>query len=225
MDRYRDRCVGLQEAMADENVCKVEVRRYVGRCPIGGCTKTQPGSLGKGYEDNGAEARKKVWNHIRWSPAHENFGLTTDEAVDEYMDQHVDDWLHVSTQMWKEDEFDQMMAERLADGDEPDNSVPEPAGRPRPKAKGKGKGKSWRGGGNRSLEDDLRSQIQKQTANMYHFSKAATTCIAALKLASEMCHSASKTFNAQREAMEEGMEEMIDAARTCLFTGLLMESV
>jgi hypothetical protein len=172
--------------------------------------------MGKGYEDNGAEARKKVWNHLRYSPKHEDMGFDTDEAVDDFLEMNEANWLQISTQLWNQEDFDQLMADLEGEAQEPDNSVPEPAGKPsaRPKTKGKGKGK-WqeqgKRGGNKSIDDELRSQIQKQTANMYHFSKAATTCIAALRVAAEMCDQASKTFSAQKEAMEEGMEAMIDA--------------
>lgn len=215
MDRNRGRVVGLQEAMAAADG-KMEVRRFVGRCPIGGCSK-EGQDLGKGYEDAGAEARKRVWNHLRWSPQHEG-RFDSDEAVDDFMDADDDAWLRISTQLWDMEEFDQLMANQDM-ADDPESAVPEPAGAPsaRPKSKPKGKGKGQeqgqRGGKGKgkSLQDRLDYQIRKQTENMYHFSKAAGVCIAALRVASNMCEQAAKTFDKQREAMEEGMEEMIEA--------------
>ena len=99
----------LQGAMAAAEE-KFEVRRYVGRCPVGGCTK-EGCDMGKGYEDGGAEARKRVWNHLRWSPQH-NGEFGSDEAVDDLLDSNEDAWLKVSTQQWDQNEFDQLMAER-----------------------------------------------------------------------------------------------------------------
>ena len=211
MDRNRDRCV--QEAMTEADG-KITVRRFCGRCPFGGCSKAGQ-DMGKGYEDNGEAARIKVWNHIRYSPKHEDMGFDTDEAVDDYMDANEASWLVITNQKWDQEEFDQLMAYRRGDADEPDNSVPEPAGKPSAKHKAKGKGKcKWQEGqrgGNNSLEHDLRMQIQRQTANMYHFSRAASTCISALRVAANMCSDASRTFTHQKDQMEEGMEAMIDA--------------
>ena len=211
MDRNRDRCV--QEAMAEADN-KITVRRYCGRCPIGGCSKAGQ-NMGIGYEDNGELARQKVWNHVRYSPKHEDMGFDTDEAVDDFLDANESSWLQITNQQWDQEEFDQLQADQRGDANEPDNSVPEPAGKPsaKPKTKGKGKGKLQEGkkGGNNSLENELRWQIQRQTANMFHFSKAASTCISALRVAANMCDQASRTFTHQKEAMEEGMDAMIDA--------------
>jgi hypothetical protein len=46
---------------------------------------------------------------------------------------------------------------------------------------------------------------------MLHFTRAASTCISALKVAADMSRQAANTFEQQRLAMEEGMEEMISA--------------
>ena len=214
MDRNKERCVGLQEAMAEEQDEQVEVKRFCGRCPIGGCSK-EGMDMGKGYEDNGDMARKRVWNHIRWSPQHRDLGLNSDQDVTNYMEANEHLWLDVSVQLWEQNEFDQLMADQGV-ADEPDNSVPEPAGKPRarPKYKGKGKGKGQeqgRKGGNKSIDDELRWQIKQQTQNMLHFSKASSVCIASLRVAKDMCDQASTTFSCQKAAMEAGIEEMIEA--------------
>ena len=47
--------------------------------------------------------------------------------------------------------------------------------------------------------------------NMLHFTKAASSCIAALNVAADMSRQAANTFEQQRAAMEEGMEEMVAA--------------
>lgn len=208
MDRNRGSVLGLGEAMsAAADMC--QVKKFVGRCPVGGCSK-EGCDMGRGYEDGGADARKKVWNHLRYSPQHAN-EFRSDEEVDDRMDMDVDAWLKVTTQEWTQEEFEQHFAE--GDGEEP-SRVPEPDDEPRPKSKGKGgkggKGKS-KGKGGHDLEGRLEQQIRQQTANMLHFTKAAGTCISALRVASDMCRQASLTFDKQREAMEEGMEEMIVA--------------
>ena len=217
MDRNRGRVVHLQEDMSAADGM-VQVKRFVGRCPVGGCSK-EGCDMGKGYEDGGADARKKVWNHLRWSPQHGG-QFPSDEEVDDLLDADEDAWLKVSTQEWNQEDFDQLMAER--DGqdnsdEQASRSVPEPDGTPKSKGKGKqgkegkgGKGKS-KGKGSPNLENRLESQIRKQTENMLHFSRAAGTCISALRVASDMCSQAATTFDKQREAMEEGMEEMIVA--------------
>ena len=57
----------------------------------------------------------------------------------------------------------------------------------------------------------LEAQIKRQTMNMLHFTKAASSCIAALTVAADMSRQAANTFEQQRAAMEEGMEEMVAA--------------
>ena len=221
MDRNKGGVAGLQEApgaMAD----KCSVRRFVGRCPLGGCSKAGQ-DMGRGYEDNGDDARKRVWNHLRYSPAHMK-SFTSDEEVDDLLDSDVDAWLLASTQEWLQSEFDQhflVEAEPELEEDyveESASAVPEPDGSPKGKGKGKGKGKdkgSGKGKGKSKAEPDLTTrlerQIRQQTQNMLHFTRAASTCISALKVAADMCRQASTTFDRQREGMEEGMEEMIAA--------------
>ena len=218
MDRNKGGVAGLQEApgaMAD--VCSV--RRFVGRCPLGGCSKAGQ-DMGRGYEDNGDDARKRVWNHLRYSPAHAK-SFTSDEEVDNILEADVDAWLLASTQEWSQSEFDQHFLEPELEEDyvgESSSAVPEPDGSPKGKGKGKGKGKdkgSGKGKGKSKAEPDLNTrlerQIKQQTENMLHFTRSASTCISALKVAADMCRQASTTFDRQREGMEEGMEEMIAA--------------
>ena len=194
----------------------------MGRCPLGGCSKHGQ-DLGKGYEDDGACARRKVWNHLRNSPQQAGH-FNSDEDVSDCIDSDVSAWLSVSTQKWTQDEFDQWMAEN-ADRDEAEagQAVPEPTGLPgKGKGKDKGKGKGIRtstssqprprtvfegGGLDRKLED----QIRRQTQNMLHSTRAASTYIDALRVAADMSRQAAAAFEQQRLAMEEGMEEMIDA--------------
>ena len=219
MDRNKGWVAGLQEApgaMAD----KCSVQRFVGRCPVGGCSKAGQ-DMGKGYDDNGEEARKRVWNHLRYSSFHSK-SFTSDEEVDDLLDNDVEAWLVESTQEWSQAEWDQHFREKEPEVGEDDfeegaSAVPEPDGSPR-KGKGKGKGKdkgSGKGKGKSKAEPDLTAklerQIRQQTQNMLHFTRAASTCISALKVAADMCRQASTTFDRQREGMEEGMEEMIAA--------------
>lgn len=219
MDRNRGREVGLGGAMsAHGGGEEVEVRRIVGRCPLGGCSRAGC-DLGKGYEDGGRDARKKVFNHLRYSPQHEG-QFDCDEAVFALLDTDEDAWKKVTTQMWSQEEFDQLMAEHEdQDSDDTASRVPEPDAAPRAKSKGKGKegkegkGKSKGKGREREggLENRLEQQIRKQTENMLHFTRAAGTCISALRVAADMSRQAALTFDTQRAAMEEGMEEMISA--------------
>ena len=211
MDRNRGRVFHL-DAMATAGEGQVVVRRFVGRCPIGGCSR-EGCDLGKGYEDGGADARKKVWNHLRYSSSHEGvFGA--DEEVSEYLDREEEHWLKISEQIWQQEEFDQYIAETA----EPQPDIPEPEGAPpmvKPKSKGKGKDKAKGEGKGKGKDKDLSKllewQLKKQTENMYYFSRAAGTCISALKVASEMCRQAADTFDRQKNGMEEGMEAMIEA--------------
>jgi hypothetical protein len=200
---------------------KVTVRRFVGRCPLGGCTKAGC-DLGKGYEDSGAEARRKVFCHLRYSPQHEGH-FATDEEVSDILDGDGS-WLLETKQQWTQDEFDQFLAEN-PDAMEQDDAaagqgVPEPS---EGQSKGKGKAKSKGKGSNKhgpqalqprsqmGLERRLEEQIKRQTRNMLHFTKAASSCISALKVAADMSRQAANTFEQQRLAMEEGMEEMVAA--------------
>jgi hypothetical protein len=231
MDRNRDRVGSLGGAMAETGAGgaagdMVTVRRFVGRCPLGGCSKAGC-DLGKGYEDGGAEARRKVFCHLRYSPQHEgHFG--TDEEVSDLLDADGA-WMLETNQQWTQDEFDQFAAENSDAMEAQDDAaagqgVPEPSegpskGKGKAKSKGKGSGKSHgtqarqpqRQGHASGLESRLEDQIKRQTRNMLHFTRAASTCISALKVAADMSRQAANTFEQQRLAMEEGMEEMISA--------------
>jgi hypothetical protein len=175
--------------------------------------------MGKGYDDHGQEARKRVWNHLRYSSFH-SASFASGEEVDDLLDNDVDAWLSESTQEWSQAEWDAHFREKEPEEDDFDegaSAIPEPDGSPR-KGKGKGKGKdkgSGKGKGKSKAEPDLTAQLERQirqqTQNMMHFTRAASTCISALKVASDMCRQASTTFDRQREGMEEGMEEMIAA--------------
>ena len=229
MDRNRDRVGSLVGAMAETGAGgaagdKVTVRRFVGRCPVGGCTKAGC-DLGKGYEDGGAEARRKVFCHLRYSPQHEgSFG--TDDEVSDLLDTD-DSWLLETNQEWTQDEYDQFVRENpdamgAQDDEAGGKGVPEPDEAPS-KGKGKPRSKSKPSSGSHAprpprqprhappLEMRLEAQIKRQTMNMLHFTKAASSCIAALNVAADMSRQAANTFEQQRAAMEEGMEEMVAA--------------
>ena len=232
VDRNRDWVGSRVGAMAETGAEgaageKVIVRRFVGRCPVGGCTKAGC-DLGKGYEDGGAEARRKVFCHLRYSPQHEgSFG--TDDEVSDLLDTD-DSWLLETKQEWTQDEFDQFVTENpdameAQDDEAAGKGVPEPAegpskgkGKPRSKSKASsgsyGRRPPWQPrsqGHEPGLERRLEAQIKRQTMNMLHFTKAASSCIAALNVAADMSRQAANTFEQQRAAMEEGMEEMVAA--------------
>ena len=61
------------------------------------------------------------------------------------------------------------------------------------------------------ISSDLEAQNRKQTANMLHFAKAASSCISALKVAAQLSRDAASTFDRERTNMEEKCEEMIAA--------------
>ena len=129
-------------------------------------------------------------------------------------------------QGWTQEEFDQFLAQGHEDKQGDATMPAEPRGLP-PTAdegregKGKGKGKDKGGGGgnvrnsrsssNHGLESKLEAQIRRQTENMLHFTKAASSCISALRIAADMSRQAATTFDRERQAMEEGCEAMIDA--------------
>ena len=205
---------------------RVTVRRFFGRCPVGGCSKAGC-DLGKGYEDGGAEARRKVFCHLRYSPQHDGHFVTDDEVSD-LLDADGS-WLLETKQDWTQDEFDQFIAENPDAMEAQDDAaagqgVPEPAESP---SKGKGKARSKGKASSKShgpqarqprsqghepgLERRLEEQIKRQTRNMLHFTRAASSCIAALRVAADMSRQAASTFEQQRSAMEEGMEEMVAA--------------
>jgi len=232
MDRNRDRVGSLVGAMAETGAGgaagdKVTVRRFVGRCPVGGCSKAGC-DLGKGYDDEGSEARRKVFCHLRYSPQHEG-SFRTDEDVSDLLDTD-DSWLVVTTQEWSQEEYDLYVSENpdameAQDDEAAGKGVPEPAegpskGRGKPRSKSKPSSGSYaprpprqpRSQGHEpGLERRLEAQIKRQTMNMLHFTKAASSCIAALNVAADMSRQAANTFEQQRAAMEEGMEEMVAA--------------
>ena len=232
MDRNRDRVGSLVGAMAETGAGgaagdNVNVRRFVGRCPVGGCSKAGC-DLGKGYDDEGSEARRKVFCHLRYSPQHED-RFRTDDDVSDLLDTD-DSWLVVTTQEWTQEEYDLYVSENPdameaqddeADGKKVPEPEPEPSnGRVKHRSKSNASSGSYahrppRGprsqGHEHWLERKLEAQIKRQTMNMLHFTKAASSCIAALNVAADMSRQAAKTFEQQREAMEEGMEEMVEA--------------
>ena len=229
VDRNRDWVGSRVGAMAETGAEgaageKVIVRRFVGRCPVGGCTKAGS-DLGRGYDDDGAEARRKVFCHLRYSPQHAGrFG--TDEEVSDLLD-NDDSWLLEANQEWSQDEYDKYVRENpdamgAQDDEAGGKGVPEPDEAPS-KGKGKPRSKSKPSSGSHAprpprqprrappLEMRLEAQIKRQTMNMLHFTKAASSCIAALNVAADMSRQAANTFEQQRAAMEEGMEEMVAA--------------
>lgn len=189
--------------MADS---KIKVKVFKGKCPFGGCeTKQGPRKLGKHYED-AAEIRRRVYNHCKFSSYHTGM-FDNDDALCEQLDGDVEAWLITEEEEWDQNEFDEMMASGENEG--PQVGVPEPV-----KGGSKGEGKSevkqkGRGGG--KLEHTLQDQIRRQTQNMMHFTKAASTCISALKLSAQISRDAASAFDRERQNMEEGCEEMIAA--------------
>ena len=201
----------------------VKVKRFTGKCPLGGCgCERKQVILGKGYEDQGAEARRKVWNHLRYSTAHQYSADTAEEAsmaVDNLM-LDEDSWLVVSEQTWTLEEWERFLEDQeLAAAEEEQEERPkqggvaEPPGHPPPSrgtaAKSKATGRA--GSSRDHLSDRLQDQIKRQTKNMLFFTKAASTCISALQVASNMSQEAARVFQQQKQQMEDGMEEMIDA--------------
>ena len=207
--------------MADETaeLNNVKVKVFKGKCPIGGCgCEKKKVPLGTGYEDQGQEARRRVWNHLRYSTAHQFSGDTAEEAsiaVDNLM-LDEDSWLVISEQDWTIDEWEAFLRseEEAAAADEVpmQGSTPMPSGNPRSQSRGtSAKSKPAAGRGPEDLTARLQEQIKRQTKNMLFFTKAASTCISALQVASNMSQEAARVFQQQKQAMEEGMEEMIDA--------------
>ena len=210
----------MATAAADSN--KVKVKVFKGKCPLGGCgCERKQVILGKGYEDQGAEARRKVWNHLRYSTAHQYAADTAEEAsiaVDNLM-LDEDSWLVISEQTWTLDEWERFLEDQeLAAAEEEQEERPkhsgvaEPPGHPPPGRTTAAKSKATRAASSRdNLSDRLQDQIKRQTKNMLFFTKAASTCISALQVASNMSQEAARVFQQQKQQMEDGMEEMIDA--------------
>ena len=192
---------------------QVIITKFTGVCPLGCMEKgsNKARILGKSYERIDG-ARKFVFNHLAWSPKHEDQSFHhSPDGVKQYMAENEDLWCIQEDQTWTQRQFDEWKQEHSA-------PVPqEPAGPPPGKAAapGKGqKGKSQKGKGKGAaadLEATLKSQIDSQTRNMMHFVKAASTCISALKLASTISQEAMQCFDRERQNMEEGCEQMISA--------------
>jgi len=220
----------------------VKVLRFTGRCPIGGCSKAKTKDhMGISYEDAGCEVRRKVYNHVRYSPQHEyKDDPNGDDLVNELLDADVEKWLTQSTQHWTSAEWNEYNSHDRADENEQDEAaaesrgVPEPAGFPSKKARARPSYRPMSYDRSRSRDrrsrsrsrprtatpetegasqiiDKLEEQIKRQTQNMLHFTKAASTCISALKVAADMSREAARVFDTQRQAVEEGLKKMIDS--------------
>ena len=193
---------------------KISVGVYRGKCPVGGCAnKHGERKLGKGYSTE--EPRRRVFNHLMWSPHHANY-FESEQDCNEFMDQNVESWCEVTHEEWDADEFQQWqeenrevdaaaMADAADDGKGADNGATTGANRGADKGKCKSKDKA--GGIARNLE----AAIQQQTKNMMHFTRAVGNCINALKLASQISKDAAACFDRERANLEDGAEEMISA--------------
>jgi hypothetical protein len=211
------------EAMSEE--ANVTVVRSCGKCPFGNCSKAGD-MLGKGYNDFGAVARRKVWNHVRYSPQHEYVShepkAEADDMVSTLLDADPGAWLVEDEQQWTETEYQQWL-DNKAQATEEAGAIPEPKGRPRPSGGGGGGRSSKspapkvRASSSRSdeagegLSAKLEEQIRRQTQNMLHFTRASSSCIQALTVAGSMARDAARTFDEQRVQLQRGVEEMIDA--------------
>lgn len=207
-----------------EEAKNVAVVRFSGKCPLGNCSKGNE-LLGKGYNDNGKEARRKVWNHVRYSPQHEYVShecpAEADDMVTVLLDSDPGAWLVENEQRWTEAEYQQWETE--GQPDEEAGTIPEPKGKPRSGGGGGGRSKSAapkkRAQSSSSRADDtgealgakLEEQIRRQTKNMLHFTRASATCMQALAVAGSMARDAARTFDEQRVQLQRGVEEMIDA--------------
>lgn len=186
----------------------INVKCFKGVCPIGNCGAQGRGArkMGKSYEDM-EEIRRKVFNHVKFSSYHQGV-YSSDEDIIDFLDSNVADWCIEENEEWDQDEFDQVMQTQDAEkGGQKGAAEPEAE-------KGAGGSADWRGGkgkGKSSLEQSLQAQIKKQTANMLHFTKAASTCISALRVAAQISRDAASSFDRERTNLEEGCEEMISA--------------
>ena len=210
--------------MSEDEAKTVAVVRFSGKCPLGNCSKGNE-LLGKGYNDNGKEARRKVWNHVRYSPQHEYVSCDpaeADDMVTVLLDSDPGAWLVENEQRWTEADYQRWEIEEQLD--EEAGTVPEPKGRPRSGSGGGGRSKSSaapkrRAHSSSSRADDtgeglsakLEEQIRRQTNNMLHFTRASATCMQALLVAGNMARDAARTFDDQRVQLQRGVEEMIDA--------------
>jgi hypothetical protein len=211
-------------AMSEE-ANNVVVVRFTGKCPLGNCSKGKD-LLGKGYNDNGKEARRKVWNHVRYSPQHgyvsHECAAEADDMVSVLLDSDPGAWLVENEQRWTEAEYQQLETE--GQPDEEAGTVPEPKGRPRSGGGGGGRSRGAApktraaSSSDRPADDTgealgakLEEQIRRQTKNMLHFTRASACCIQALTVAGSMARDAAKTFDDQRVQLQRGVEEMIDA--------------
>ena len=209
--------------MSEDEAKTVAVVRFSGRCPLGNCSKGNE-MLGKGYNDNGKAARRKVWNHVRYSPQHEYVSLDpaeADDMVTVLLDSDPGAWLVEDEQRWTEAEYQKW--ETKGQPDEEAGTIPEPKGTPRSGGGGGGRSKSAapkkRAQSSSSRADDtgealgakLEEQIRRQTTNMLHFTRASATCMQALAVAGSMARDAARTFDEQRVQLQRGVEEMIDA--------------
>lgn len=185
----------------------INVKCFKGVCPIGNCGAQGRGArkMGKSYEDM-EEIRRKVFNHVKFSSYHQGV-YSSDEDIISFLDSNVADWCIEENEEWDQDEFDQVMQTQDAEKGGQKEAEPEAE-------KGAGGSADWRGGkckGKSSLEQSLQAQIKKQTANMLHFTKAASTCISALRVAAQISRDAASSFDRERTNLEEGCEEMISA--------------
>ena len=212
--------------MSEDEAKTVAVVRFSGRCPLGNCSKGNE-MLGKGYNDNGKEARRRVWNHVRYSPQHEYVSLDpaeADDMVTVLLDSDHGAWLVETEQRWSEADYQRWNKQEQLD--EEAGTVPAPKGMPRSGSGGGGRSTSTSGAvpkrrahSSSSRADDtgeglsakLEEQIRRQTNNMLHFTRASATCMQALLVAGNMARDAARTFDDQRVQLQRGVEEMIDA--------------
>ena len=202
-------------ASSSASASKITVDVYKGRCPLGGCANKQgERKLGRGYSPE--EPRRRVFNHLMWSPRHEHYFVSEQECKD-FMDSNFEGWCEVSTEEWDQEAFDQWQEEHgevdeaamAAAVDDDDKGTDKGGGKGANKGADKGKGTSKGKAGD--IARNLEAAIHQQTKNMMHFTKAVSNCINALKLASQNSKDAAACFDRERANLEDGAEEMISA--------------
>ena len=167
----------------------------------GSSTKKRCLGMPKKIYDGEEEVRRRVENHLRYSPKHSAEFQNDDEAVNKILIEAVEEYMTQTVEEWDEDEWFQ----EHGGGD--DAAAPGTSS-----SKGAGRGSAGSAhGGPRGLQRDLAAQIATQTANMLHFSRAASMVLNTLRTAHEVSMQAANSFQRQLEDMEEGCENMIQA--------------
>ena len=185
-----------------------KVKVFIAFCPIGECGCYKDGKilkrLGKTYGDP-QELRQKVLNHVQWSTYHKGH----DPHELELLMEDPAAWSVEQEEEWSAEDLEEAFADLEGGGNKGGGGKAAGCGKGGGGKSGGGKAGGGKAGkGSSSPNDDW---MQSQLTMMMHFSKAAANCVQALTVASRISRAAADTFDAERLAMQDSVDDMVAA--------------